>query len=100
ASFLAGPLVSRAFLMRGLAALARDLALLVPVHRSKSAILFSHGVLPPGSASASRVSPHSTLALRGCVQYSGCNAGATRKSVSLSHTMTSENLFRSARSTG
>src|SRR5262245_20364262 len=44
--FLAGPLVRRAFLMRGLAALARNLALLVAVHRRKSAILFCHR-LPP-----------------------------------------------------
>src|SRR5262245_37400990 len=37
ARFLAGPLVSGAFLMRRLSALARDLPLLGPIHRRKSA---------------------------------------------------------------
>src|SRR5262245_33635764 len=40
--FFARPLVSRAFLMRGLATLARNLALLVSVHRCESTILFGH----------------------------------------------------------
>ncbi len=46
ARFLAGPLVGRALLMGGLAALAGNLALLRAVHRSESAIFFSHSVLP------------------------------------------------------
>src|SRR5688572_4695977 len=45
ARFLARPLVGRALLMRGLAALTRDLFLLVPVHRCKSAVLFRQGCL-------------------------------------------------------
>src|SRR5258705_10872588 len=46
ARFLACPLVGRALLMGGLAALAGNLALLRAVHRSESAIFFSHTVLP------------------------------------------------------
>src|SRR4029079_14249644 len=42
ARFLTGPLVRRAFLMRGLAALARNLALLHSIHRRKSTIFFCH----------------------------------------------------------
>src|SRR5688500_4985843 len=49
--FLAGPLVGRALLMRSLAALACDLALLGAVHRGESAILFSHTFLPDSLAS-------------------------------------------------
>src|SRR5262249_36832323 len=45
ARFLAGPLVRGALLMRRLAALARDLPLLVPVHRCKATILFCHAIL-------------------------------------------------------
>jgi hypothetical protein len=40
--FLARPLVRGSFLMRGLAALARNLALFASVHRRKSSILFGH----------------------------------------------------------
>src|SRR5882762_9649446 len=43
--FLAGPFVSGALLMRRLAALARDLSLLVTVHRCKAAIFFCHATL-------------------------------------------------------
>ena len=43
--FVARPLVSRALLMRGFAALARNLALFVSVHRCKSAIFCGHYVL-------------------------------------------------------
>src|SRR4051812_30680439 len=46
ARFLAGPLVGGPLLVRRLAALARDLALLGAVHRGKSAILFCHTDLP------------------------------------------------------
>jgi len=45
ARFLRRPLVRGALLVRRLAALARDLALLVPVHRCKATILFSHATL-------------------------------------------------------
>jgi hypothetical protein len=45
--FLAGPLVRRALLVRGLATLARDLPLLGPIHRCKSAIFLGHVFLPP-----------------------------------------------------
>src|SRR5262249_61282564 len=58
ARLFARPLVRRPLLMRGLAALARDLSLLVPVHRRKSTILFCQG----------------TLQLR---EHSGCNRDAT-----------------------
>src|SRR5215813_14450374 len=47
ACFLAGPLVGRALLMSGLATLAGNLALLRAVHRSESAVLFSHTDLLP-----------------------------------------------------
>jgi len=47
ASLFGRPLVSRALLMRGLATLARDVALLAPVHRRKSAVFFRHWH-PPG----------------------------------------------------
>ena len=43
--FFAGPLVRGPFLMRGLAALARNLALFASVHRRKSTILFGHHAL-------------------------------------------------------
>src|SRR5262249_29839421 len=46
ARFLAGPLVRCALLMRRLAALARDLPLLVPVHRCQATILFCHAIRP------------------------------------------------------
>jgi hypothetical protein len=42
ARFLACPLVRRPFLVRCLASLARDVALLVPIHRRKTSILFGH----------------------------------------------------------
>src|SRR5688572_17100415 len=42
ARFFAGPLMSRALLVRCFAALAGNLALLGTVHRRESAILFSH----------------------------------------------------------
>src|ERR1044072_609991 len=45
--FLAGPLVGRALLMSGLATLTGNLALLRAVHRSESAVLFSHTDLLP-----------------------------------------------------
>ena len=44
--FVARPLVRRAFLMRGLAALARNISLLAAIHRRKSTILFSQCCLP------------------------------------------------------
>src|SRR5215510_6770081 len=47
ACFLAGPLVGRALLMSGLATLAGKLALFRAVHRSESAVLFSHTDLLP-----------------------------------------------------
>src|SRR5438045_5597528 len=62
ARFLARPLVRGAFLVRRLAAFARDLSLLVPVHRRKAAIFFCHAFL---------------LALRGAREHSGCNRCAT-----------------------
>jgi hypothetical protein len=40
--FLARPLVSGSLLMRGLAALACNLALLASIHRRESTILFGH----------------------------------------------------------
>ena len=46
ASFFRGPLVRRAFLVCCLAAFTRDVALLVSVHRSKSAIFLRHRALP------------------------------------------------------
>src|SRR5262249_61054686 len=45
ARFLTRPLVRGAFLVRRLPAFARNLALLVPVHRCKAAILFCHAIL-------------------------------------------------------
>jgi hypothetical protein len=42
--FLSRPLVSGTFFVRGAAALARNLALLVTVHRRKPAIFNSHGI--------------------------------------------------------
>jgi len=42
--FLSCPLVSGAFFVRGAATLAGNLALLVPIHRRKSAILNSHEI--------------------------------------------------------
>src|SRR5215475_16093911 len=47
ACFLARPLVGRALLMSGFASLAGNLALLRAVHRSESAVLFSHTDLLP-----------------------------------------------------
>src|ERR1041384_4825020 len=47
ARFLAGPLVGRALLVGGLSALTGNFALLRAVHRSESAILFSHSNLLP-----------------------------------------------------
>src|SRR5215475_3881258 len=47
ACFLACPFVGRALLMGGLATLAGNLALLRAVHRSESAVLFSHTDLLP-----------------------------------------------------
>src|SRR5205814_1592792 len=47
--FLARPLVRRSLLMGSFAALARDLSLFVPIHRRKSAVLFCHRALLPGS---------------------------------------------------
>src|SRR5439155_20311706 len=43
--FFTRPLVRGALLVRRLAALARDLSLLVPVHRCKATIFFSHAIL-------------------------------------------------------
>src|SRR5262245_39306024 len=54
ACFLAGPLVGRALLMSGLATLAGNLALLRAVHRSESAVLFSHTNLLPNCHSTVR----------------------------------------------
>ena len=51
-SFLARPLMGRALGMRRLAALAGDLALLLPVHRGESAILFCHADLLHASFAA------------------------------------------------
>ena len=65
--FLARPLVGRALLMRGLATLARNLALLVAVHRREPAILFRHRCPP-------RVHQ-----FRSAREYSGCNRCATNK---------------------
>jgi len=42
--FFSRPLVSGAFFVRGAAAFAGNLALLVPIHRRKSAILNSHEI--------------------------------------------------------
>ena len=71
ACLFARPLVGRALLMRGFAALAGDLALLTPIHRRKSAIFFCHVTLPPGGSGA-RV-----LCTPLCSQDSGCNRYAT-----------------------
>src|ERR1051326_6964169 len=78
--------------MRGLPALARDLALFIPIHRSKSAILSSHVLLPPGAF------PTPGLLRVGRVerQRLGCNADATRIRVSLSIKSTCETFFRAA----
>src|SRR5262249_16805586 len=62
ARFFARPLVRRSFLMRRLPALAGDLALLAPIHRRKSPILFGHFPL--------RAHPSAT-------PLSGCNRCAT-----------------------
>ena len=47
ARLLTRPLVRGAFLVRGLAALARDLTLLGPIHRCKSAVFLCHVFLLP-----------------------------------------------------
>ena len=52
--FFAGPLVRGPFLMRGLAALARNLALLASIHRRKSTILFGHHALLAYTSSVAR----------------------------------------------
>jgi hypothetical protein len=46
ARLLGGPLVGRPFLVCRFAALAGNIALLMSVHRSKSAIFFRHRALP------------------------------------------------------
>ena len=62
--FFARPLVRRSLLVRGLAALARNVALFAPIHRRKSAIFLCHVIL----LAAQRV------------QTLGCNWDATRES--------------------
>jgi hypothetical protein len=47
ARLFTGPLVRGALLVRGLAPLARNLPLLGPIHRCKSAIFLGHVFLPP-----------------------------------------------------
>ena len=47
ARFLAGPLVSGAFLVGSLAPLTGDLALFGAIHRRKSSIFLGHVILPP-----------------------------------------------------
>src|SRR5205809_703890 len=76
ARLLAGPLVGRTFLMRCLAALAGNLALLETVHRGESAILFSHTDLLPHFTLAPRITrvvrtPHFRPAVR---LQRGCHA--------------------------
>ena len=73
ARFLARPLVRGALLVRRLAALARNLALLVAVHRSKSAILFCHRALLPGRCPRTLA----CTASRSAREHSGCNRCAT-----------------------
>jgi hypothetical protein len=68
--------VGRALLVRGFAALAGDLALLRAVHRSESAILFSHTYLLPSNSLPAR------MRASAFVQW-GCNAGATAQVVIL-----------------
>ena len=74
--FLARPLVRGPFLMRGLAALAGNLALLASIHRCKSTILFGHHALLAYTSS------------RGAREYSGCNRCATSLAVTLSNKST------------
>src|SRR6266550_1991366 len=74
ARFLACPLVGRALLVRRFAAFAGDLALLRAVHRSESAILFSHTDLLPST----RCPLECGLPRSG--QW-GCNGGATAQVV-------------------
>src|SRR2546421_8097917 len=69
--FLACPLVGRALLMRGLATLAGNLALLTAVHRSESAILFCHTDLLPST-------PLPARSLRARYARSGLRASAFR----------------------
>ena len=73
--FFARPLVRRALLMRGLAALARNLALLASIHRCKSAVFFGHHCLLAGPCRASRSLRHGAPSR---VKYSGCNRCATK----------------------
>src|ERR1044071_76976 len=90
ARFLARPLVGGALRMRRLAAFARDLALLGPVHRGESAILFCHANLlihslpsaaratGPRPCAGAGPTPSRPLSARACRSAGfGCNAGAT-----------------------
>src|SRR5687768_13056449 len=90
ARFLAGPLVGRPLLMSSLASLAGNLALLRAVHRSESAILFSHTDLLPQShphwpppRTPAQHRPHLRRRIRRAgPSFSrsgrgGCNGGAT-----------------------
>src|SRR5687768_12520727 len=89
ARFLAGPLVGRTLLMGSLASLAGNLALLRAVHRSESAILFSHTDLlpqstphcPPPRTPAHRWSasppPYAGVQMLSRSGRGGCNGGAT-----------------------
>src|SRR5688572_25262948 len=73
ARFFAGPLMGRALLMRCLATLAGNLALLGAVHRRESAILFSHTDLLPH-----HVLLRPSLAAADAVPSAvGCNGSAT-----------------------
>jgi hypothetical protein len=64
--------------MRRLSALARDLALLAPIHRRKSAIFFGHHV-PPQGLDARREIRHSGAAHR-IASGRNCNRCATQNS--------------------
>ena len=67
----ARPLVSSPFLVRRLAALARNLSLLGPIHRCETAILFSHRLLPP------RGNARPGFRTRRAPKHTGCNRCAT-----------------------
>src|ERR1041384_687571 len=85
ARFLAGPLVGRALLMGGLAALTGNFALLRAVHRSEPAILFSHTDLLPKSTHMptpdSRSSQRRMSMRASAFAQWGCNRGATAQVV-------------------
>src|SRR5258708_13238970 len=79
ARFFAGPLVRSALLMRSFPALAGDVALLVPVLRSKAAIFFCHHTLLPGRIiRAARPACSQILGLQRSYHLSGCNSQPSR----------------------